>query len=189
MCGVLVFVYLEEEDGVARSNDQGLVVDEVHRAEICGCETLLLALVGLLSLGSEAMALPVEGMAVFRLGTVERLNREVELRAVLHLRDSNITQLFLKFPRVSKMILFFLNAMVYRDINVVIFDEGASYEWLVESFDWDRAGVQSEVVLVRDLQGVQVLALVVQKVYHEEAKILIGDGEIVTFCILFNKVG
>jgi hypothetical protein len=113
-----------------------LIEQQVHVAQICFSNLLDAGLAGLGSTNVDAMTLSVEGVTVFGHLAIKRLDGEVPLSAVRDFCNGYFTEDLLLLPRISEMVLLFLNPMVALNENVVVIYEGTGDKWLVESRDW-----------------------------------------------------
>lgn len=102
----------EEEDAVGASDDEGLIVDQIHISQVVLGDLFLRYVVWLCSCGSDELALPIKGMAAKRDCAVEGLDREVPGRAVGNYCLRDLTHWCLLNEIICKVILSLFKSMI-----------------------------------------------------------------------------
>lgn len=102
----------EEEDAVGASDDEGLIVDQIHISQVVLGDLFLRYVVWLSSCGSDELALPVKGMAGKRDCAIEGLDGEVSRRTVGNYRLRDLTHWRFLNEIICKVILSLFKSMI-----------------------------------------------------------------------------
>ena len=105
-------INFEKEDAVGASDDEGLVVDQIHISQVVVGDLFLRYFIWLCSSGGDELALPVEGMAGKRDCAIEGLDGEVSRRAVGNYRLRDLTHWRFLYEIICKVILCLLISMI-----------------------------------------------------------------------------